>query len=72
MVVAFHFGLGVLRAVRPQILQFVRRAALDAHAVPLLQRVLQAGVAVDNQQQRRREPSLLQITDGGAPRCARF
>ncbi len=49
MVIAFHFGLGVPRTVGAQVLQLVRRAALHPHAVPLLQGVLQAGMAIHDQ-----------------------
>ena len=55
------------RAVRLQILELVRGAPLHAHAVPLLERVLQARVAIDDQQQRRRQPALLEIGDDAAP-----
>lgn len=72
MVIAFHFGLGVPRTVRAQVLQLVCRAALHPHAVPLLQGVLQAGVAIHDQQHRRGESSLLQIRDRGTPRRARL
>ena len=48
VVVALHLGLRVPRTVLFEILQFVRGAALDAHAIPSFQRALQPAVAVND------------------------
>ena len=57
----------VLRTMRLEVLQLMGGTALDADALPLFQRVLQAGVAVDDEQEWRRETALLQLGDDAAP-----
>jgi hypothetical protein len=73
VVVAFHFRARMDRTRVGEITALVGRTALDAHATPgRLKCLLQAGVAVGHDEQRRPQPSFLKIGQEAAPRSGCF